>query len=120
MNYVSGVIGIFLVLLTAYWLVYGSRFEGPVSRRLKSLREYTADVARRNSMLSWVSRMTRERSDVRIENTLKESGRLSRFSKTPQGFSRRDEAQAVCCCAGLALYWELLLHSNIRLLLVKT
>lgn len=31
MNYVSGVIGIFLVLLTIYWLVYGGRFEGPVS-----------------------------------------------------------------------------------------
>ncbi|KAF2797977.1 amino acid transporter [Melanomma pulvis-pyrius CBS 109.77] len=31
MNYVSAVIGIFLVLLGAYWGVYGKRFEGPVS-----------------------------------------------------------------------------------------
>lgn len=30
MNYVSAVIGIFLVLLTRYWFVYGHRFEGPV------------------------------------------------------------------------------------------
>lgn len=29
MNYVSAVIGIFLILLTTYWFVYGSRFEGP-------------------------------------------------------------------------------------------
>ncbi|KAF2114462.1 choline transport protein [Lophiotrema nucula] len=29
MNYVSAVIGIFLVLLSAYWIMYGSRFEGP-------------------------------------------------------------------------------------------
>jgi amino acid transporter len=31
MNYVSAVLGIFLVLLIAYWLIYGKRFEGPVS-----------------------------------------------------------------------------------------
>lgn len=31
MNYVSAVLGIFLVLLIAYWIVYGNRFEGPVS-----------------------------------------------------------------------------------------
>ncbi|KAF2686886.1 hypothetical protein K458DRAFT_476585 [Lentithecium fluviatile CBS 122367] len=31
MNYVSAMIGIFLVLLTTYWFVYGRRFEGPVS-----------------------------------------------------------------------------------------
>jgi hypothetical protein len=82
MNYVSGVIGIFLVLLTAYWFVYGTRFEGPVSARLISFCEYTADVARRNSMLSWVSLMRRERLYVRMENTLKESGRVSRLSRT--------------------------------------
>jgi choline transport protein len=28
MNYVSAVIGIFLVLLVVYWAVYGKRFEG--------------------------------------------------------------------------------------------
>jgi choline transport protein len=30
MNYVSAVIGIFLVLLGVYWAVYWKRFEGPV------------------------------------------------------------------------------------------
>ncbi|GAM34453.1 hypothetical protein TCE0_015r02044 [Talaromyces pinophilus] len=29
MNYVSVVIGIFLVLITSYWFVYGKRFQGP-------------------------------------------------------------------------------------------
>jgi choline transport protein len=37
MNYVSVVIGIFLLLLSSYWLVYGKRFQGPV--RITSLHE---------------------------------------------------------------------------------
>jgi len=31
-DYVTAVIGIFLILIGTYWLVYGKTFEGPVSR----------------------------------------------------------------------------------------
>ncbi|KAH8889439.1 amino acid transporter [Thozetella sp. PMI_491] len=33
MNYVSAVIGIFLIFMTTYWVLYGKHFEGPVSFR---------------------------------------------------------------------------------------
>lgn len=34
LDYVSVVIGIFAILLSIYWMVYGKTFEGPVSTRL--------------------------------------------------------------------------------------
>ncbi|KAF2011870.1 amino acid transporter [Aaosphaeria arxii CBS 175.79] len=34
MNYVSAVLGIFIIFLTAYWIFFGDRFEGPVSLQL--------------------------------------------------------------------------------------
>lgn len=33
-DYVSAVIGVFIVLLSVYWLAYGKHFEGPVSKLL--------------------------------------------------------------------------------------
>lgn len=33
-DYVSAVIGIFVVVVAAYWFTYGHRFEGPVSLHL--------------------------------------------------------------------------------------
>jgi choline transport protein len=44
MNYVSAVIGIFLVLLTTYWFVYGGRFEGPKFELIMGIAEEEREV----------------------------------------------------------------------------
>ncbi|KAI1861404.1 uncharacterized protein JN550_010784 [Neoarthrinium moseri] len=45
MNYVPVVLGIFLTLITTYWLVYGSTFEGPKFEVIIGQREHDHQVA---------------------------------------------------------------------------
>ena len=46
MNYVSAVIGIFLLCLTTYWFVYGARFEGPKFDLIMGIADEEREVAR--------------------------------------------------------------------------
>lgn len=61
MNYVSVVIGIFLIVCSAYWLVYGDRYEGPVSFPLLfQIRIWLTSCFNRSSKSSWVASLVRE------------------------------------------------------------
>ena len=44
MNYVSAVLGIFVLLMSVYWIVYGKRFEGPKFDLIMGIAEEEREV----------------------------------------------------------------------------